>query len=195
MSSVLFSILRTYFSNSSLFHPPAWGESRLLHRTPTEGLAEDWPRLSRNPENSSHRTWSHWAAVNLYSSPGGRRQGCKCHLLWLTFPNSRLSGIPEVRLMANHSRISEILFSYSLVYTHTHTHCILSYPLCHSHACLFPRPLLIPLQSIFFFFISQSLIRAGPGLCRISKCKSKLEIAPLQTDSPFPSNQLSKAPS
>lgn len=52
-----------------------------------------------------------------------------------------------------------------------------------------------PIYLIFFFFISQSPTRAGRSLGRISKFKSKLEIAPLQTDSPFPSNhQLSKAP-
>lgn len=103
-----------------VFHPPAWREGRLLHRTPTEGLAEDRPQPSQNPENRSHHlcAWSYWATATqppwVGESKAAKGNCSDSHVLTL--------GDSEVRLKAKRSGASEILFSYSLLYTHTHTH-------------------------------------------------------------------------
>lgn len=151
MSSVLFSILRTYFSNSSLFHPPAWGESRLLHRTPTEGLAEDWPRLSRNPENSSHCTWSHWAAVTHPREGEGKAANATCSDSH--FPTRGSQGLLRWGWwLTTHIFLKFYLAILYSVHTHTHTlHFIIS---TLPFSCLpFPQtpPHPSPIYSLFLY--------------------------------------------
>lgn len=120
MISVLFSILLTYFCNSSPCLSPSsmkrehapppysyWGPSRLTSVI-TEPRKQEPPSLCLILLDSSE------------SSPmGGREQGCKGHLLWLTRPNSWGLLRWGWRLTA---QVPLTFYLAILYYTHTNTH-------------------------------------------------------------------------
>lgn len=154
MISVLFSILLTYFCNSSPCLSPSsmkggqapppnsyWGPSRRPTSTITEPRKQEPPSLCLILLGDSD------------SAPvGGREQGCEGQLLWLTCPNSW--GLLRWDWKLN-AQVPLKFYLAILYYTHTHIHTprisiISTLPFSYPN---FPRPLLIPLQFSYLLLL------------------------------------------